>query len=108
MTFIHADIAKLLKILPNNKATAIHASDIASLLDLPTDGNQVETRALIRFAIQNGYLIVSNTTYGYWISSNRQEVLEYIKSLQSRADDTISRSDELKTAWNKQNPSNPI
>jgi hypothetical protein len=108
MTPTLADVTKLLKILPTNKTNAIHAFDIATKLNLPTDGNQVETRALIRFAIQSGYLIVSNTRDGYWISNDKQEVWEYIKSLQSRADDTTLRSDELRTAWNKQNPHNPI
>jgi len=108
MNFTSADIVRLIAILPNSKAHAIHDPDIAARLNLPTGGNQVEARTLIRYAIQNGHFILSNTRIGYWISNSKQEIQEYIDSLQSRADDTSLRSDELKAAWNLQNPNNQI
>lgn len=108
MNYTQADINTLLAILPTSKATAIHAYDIAQRLGYPVDGNQVETRGLIRFAIQSGHLILSNTRIGYWISNDVDEVKEYISSLQSRAGDTQQRSDELKDSWNLLNPNNQI
>ena len=103
-----ATIQQLLAILPNSKQTAIHAEDIATRLGLLVTGNQVETRQLIREAIQAGNTIVSNTRIGYWLSSNKTEIQDYIDSLESRASDTLLRVDELKNAWNSANPTNQI
>ncbi len=103
-----ATVQQLLSILPNSRQTAIHAIDIARGLGLPITGNQVETRQLIREAIQAGHTIVSNTSVGYWLSSNKAEIQAYIDSLESRANDTFSRANELKNAWNSANPTNQI
>jgi hypothetical protein len=103
-----ATIQQLLAILPNSKQTAIHAVDIATRLGLPTSENQVETRQLIRDAIREGHTIVSNTRVGYWLSSERSEIQEYIKSLESRANDTNLRAEELKQVWNFSNTDNQI
>lgn len=103
-----ATIEQLLSILPNRKEEAIHAEDIAESLELPINGNQVETRQLIREAIQEGHTIVSNTRVGYWVSSDKSEIQEYINSLKNRAKDTIQRADELRMVWDKTNPTNPI
>ena len=51
-----ATIQQLLAILPQSKQNAIHAIDIAQRLGLPTGGNQVETRQLIREAIQQSHI----------------------------------------------------
>lgn len=101
-------IEDLLFILPTIRESAIHAEDIAEKLDLPTKGNQVGTRQLIRQAIRNGYTIVSNTKIGYWLSSDKAEIQEYIESLKNRAIDTKSRAEELREAWNNANPENQI
>ncbi len=103
-----ATIQQLLAILPNSKRTAIHASEIATKLGLPTTRNQVETRELIREAIEAGHTIVSNTKVGYWLSSNKVEVKNYIRSLEKRANDISLRADELKNAWNLSNTTNQI
>ena len=103
-----ATIQQLLVILPNNKQTAIHAVDIARQLGLPTSGNQVETRQLIRNAIQAGHTIVSSTRAGYWLSSSKVEIQCYIDSLEDRANNTKLRADELRQAWNTLNPNNTI
>ena len=108
MSFTQADITRLISLLPTSKTNAIHAYDIAQQLGLPTDRNQVEARALIRFAIQNGHYILSNTRVGYWVSNNKTEIQKYINSLRSRASDTLQRSDELRNSWNANNPSNTI
>ncbi len=101
-------IQQLLSILPSSSKTAIHAEDIARKLGLPVTGNQVETRQLIREAIKAGNTIVSNTRIGYWLSSDRAEIQNYIDSLERRAADTLSRVDELKNAWNSANSTNQI
>lgn len=103
-----ATIEQLLSILPHSKQSAIHAVNIAKKLGLPQEGNQVETRQLIREAIRNGRTIVSNTKVGYWLSSDKSEVQDYMNSLESRADDTMQRANELKQAWNTANPTNQI
>ena len=102
------DVQNLISILPNHRSNAIHALEIAQQLGFPTGGNQVETRALIRYAIQQGHTIISNTRIGYWISNDANEIQSYIDSLQSRADDTALRSDEIRDAWNQRNPNSQI
>lgn len=74
------ELQRLLKIIPFGRANAIHAEDIARGLGYPTGGNQVETRELIRYAIQQGCVIVS-TSNGYWRSNVKQEVIDCANSL---------------------------
>ena len=102
------DINQLIRIVPSGKQNAIHAIEIARRLNYPTDGNQVETRGLIRYAIQNGHIILSITRVGYWVSQSKIEIETYIQSLKSRADDTYRRSEELKNTWNILNPNYTI
>lgn len=103
-----ATIKQLLGIIPFGKVNAIHAKEIARLLSLPTDGNQVEARGLIREAIHNGHIILSTPTSGYWQSDDKQEVQSYIQSLNERAQEISDRSDAIKQAWNTANPHNLI
>jgi orotidine-5'-phosphate decarboxylase len=81
---------------------------LAQQLGLPVGGNEVEARQLIREAIGQGHIILSIPVIGYWRSNDRQEVLEYINSLQERADEIYNRSDAIKKAWNAANPTNAI
>ena len=103
-----ATISQLLGIIPFGKANAIHAEEIARLLNLPTGGNQVEARGLIREAIQGGNIILSTPSSGYWRSNDKQEVQNYITSLNERAQEISDRSLAIKQAWNNANPQNPI
>lgn len=108
MANTNQEVQRLLKIIPFGKANAIHAKNIAQMLGYPTDGNQVETRQLIRFAIQQGNVIISTPNKGYWQSNNKQEVESYINALVGRADQIYNRSDKIKDLWNKANPHNNI
>ncbi len=66
---------------------------------------------MIRFAIENENIILSSPSKvprGYWISSDQQEVIIYINSLESRADENIQCSTNLKDGWNNNNPNNQI
>lgn len=101
-------VIELLKVIPYGKQNAIHAGDIARQLNLPTDGNQVEVRALIGEAIRQGNIILSNTNVGYWRSDNKKEVEKYIHSLDKRANEISDRSDAIKKGWNATNPNNII
>lgn len=103
-----ATVQQLLRIIPLGKQNAIHAEDIARQLNLPTDGNQVETRGLIREAIMAGYIILSIPVLGYWRSNDKREVQNYISSLDERAQEISNRSAAIKRAWNNTNPQNPI
>ena len=103
-----ATINDLLRVIPFCKQNAIHAEDIASLLNLPTGGNQVETRGLIREAILQGNIILSIPKVGYWRSNNKKEVETYITSLNERAQEINERSIAIKQAWNSANPQNVI
>lgn len=103
-----ATINQLLSIIPYGKGNAIHAEDIARQLQLPTGGNQVEARGLIRDAIQNGHIILSTPTFGYWQSNDKQEVQSYIQSLNERAQEISDRSFAIRRAWNNANPQNII
>lgn len=102
-----ATMNQLLSIIPYGKGNAIHAEEIARQLQLPTGGNQVEARGLIRDAIQNGHIILS-TNSGYWQSNDKQEVQNYIQSLNERAQEISDRSAAIKRAWNNANPQNLI
>lgn len=102
------EVQRLLGHIPYGKSNAIHAEDIALQLGYPNSGNQVETRQLIRYAIQQGNIILSTPANGYWRSNNKQEVIDYINALLSRADDILTRSNEIKSAWNSINPNNLI
>lgn len=103
-----ATIQQLLGIIPYGKQNAIHAEDIARQLNLPTEGNQVESRGLIRDAIMAGHIILSNPALGYWRSNDKREVQNYISSLDERAQEISDRSTAIKRAWNNTNPQNPI
>ena len=103
-----ATVPQLLAAIPYGKQNAIHAQDLARQLGLPVGGNEVETRQLIREAIKQGHIILSVPVLGYWRSNNRQEVIEYIDSLQERADEIYERSVDIKNAWNIANSANSI
>lgn len=102
------EVQRLLRIIPLGKQHAIHAKDIARALNYPIGGNQVETRSLIRYAIQQGHIIISSPNKGYWRSNNKQEVSDYINALVARAADINTRGMEVKTAWNQTNQNNQI
>ena len=102
------ELQRLLIIIPLGRVNALHAEDIARLMGYPTGGNQVETRELIRYAIQQGNIIVSTSREGYWRSNIKQEVIDCTDSLKNRADEIYDRSNELKNAWNQANPNNLI
>jgi len=110
MSFTQADINRLLNILGIGSNNVQTAEQIATRLGYPTIGNQVKTRALITFAIENGSLIKSSTANppGYWISNDKQEIKDYIDSLRNRADEISERADNLKDGWNRQNPTDTI
>lgn len=108
MNYTQQDINLLIRVIPGGKQNAIHAIDIARRLNYPTGGNEVETGGLIRYAIQNGHIILSITRVGYWVSQSKIEIETYIQSLKSRADDTYRRSEELKNTWNILNPNYTI
>jgi len=55
--FNQNDINVLCEILLVGKANAQTAFTIAIQIGYPTDGNQVKTRKLIKYAIENGCLI---------------------------------------------------
>ncbi|WP_294599872.1 hypothetical protein [uncultured Rikenella sp.] len=103
-----APINDLLRVIPLGKQNAIHAEDIARLLNLPTGGNQVEARGLIREAILQGNIILSIPKVGYWRSNSKTEVETYITSLNERAQEINERSIAIKQAWNSANPQNVI
>ena len=50
------ELQRLLNIIPVGRANAMHAEDIARGMWYPTGGNQVETRELIRYAINKDIL----------------------------------------------------
>lgn len=108
MANTNQEVQRLLKIIQFGKANAMHAEDIAQMLGYQTDGNQVETRQLIRYAIQQGNIILSTPANGYWRSNTKQEVEEYIDALLSRANDICTRSNDVKAAWNSTYPNNLI
>ena len=106
-----SDINNLLSVIPVGRNNAITARTIALRLRYPVGGNQVKTRQLIDFAIDNGSIILSSSARvprGYWISDDANEVREYIRSLRNRANQINDRADNLRTGWNINNSNNQI
>lgn len=99
-----ATVQQLLNIIPNSKQNAMHADDIARALGLPTSGTCEATRALIREANLNGHFIVNTIDDGFWLTSNKQDVLDYLGTLSNRIQGTQNRINALKTHWNNANP----
>jgi hypothetical protein len=102
-----ADLPRLLAIIPIGKANRITALQIAEQLGYEISNQQVETRQLIEYAILQGHLIVSDNR-GYWNTSDKEEVVSYIQSLENRATETLNRANSIKDTWNQQNPDNLI
>jgi len=102
------DVKKLLGIIPFGKQNAINAIDIANKIGYSTGGNQVDTRNLIRFAIDSGCIILSSPKIGYWQTVNKTEIIDCIKSLKRRSKKIRDRANMLKNDWNINNPSNKI
>lgn len=99
-----ATVQQLLNIIPNSKQNAMHADEIARALGLPTSGTCEATRALIREANLNGHFIVNTIDDGFWLTSNKQDVLDYLGTLSNRIQGTQDRINALKTHWNNANP----
>ena len=109
--FNQNDINLLTQIIPSGRQNAITARVIAQRLGYPVGGNQVKTRRLIDFAIDNGNVILSSSSRvpkGYWISIDRQETIDYIASLRNRASEINDRANNLRAGWNNINPNNRI
>jgi hypothetical protein len=115
MPFNQIDINNLLTIIINtNRNNPLNASQIETELhnqfNFPISGNQQRTRALIKYAIANGYLIKSSTANpsGFWLSNDRQEILINFDSLKNRAFKIMESAVRLKDTWNRNNPNNQI
>lgn len=109
--FNQNDINRLLQIIPIGRQNAITAPIIAQALGYSTGGNQVKTRRLIVYAIDNGNVILSSSAIapkGYWVSDDEQEIRTYIQSLRHRADEISARVVNLRNGWNRLNPQNQI
>ena len=95
------DINTLLQIIPNGRQYAVTAEVIAQRLGYSVEGNQVETRNLILSSS-------SQAPKGYWISTDKQETLDYLDSLRNKADEITDRANNLRNGWNNNNPNDRI
>lgn len=99
------EIKKLISHLRNEKSNAIQACDLAELMGLNASPNQEDLRAIIRNAIDNGYLIGSSKN-GYWEIGSLSELDEVLDSLEHRARGVCDRRNNLLENWNKNNSQN--
>jgi hypothetical protein len=108
--FTQNDINALIAILGVGRQNAQIAAVIAGQLNYPVDGNQVRTRQLIKYSIQHGHLIKSSTRNpaGFWLSSDKREIVNNINSLRRRAQRTNNSANNLQAEWNRQNPNDLI
>jgi len=109
--FNQNDINLLIQIIPNGRQNAITVGVIAQRLGYPVGGNQVKTRKLIDFAIDNDNVILSSSgrlPKGYWISIDRQETIDYIASIQNKASEITDRANNLRIGWDNINFNNRI
>jgi len=81
-----------------------------SQFGFPLSGNQQSTRALIKYTISQGYVIKSSTANppGYWLSTDKDEIIQNIKSLEKRALKIIENAYKLKVTWNNLHQTNLI
>jgi len=86
-------------------ANAVTAGHLANHFGISDGGVQVEMRNVIRDAIANGELIGSHSR-GFYLIDNLAEVDENLDSLQSRAENILTRRRNTLTNWNNQNPTN--
>lgn len=103
-----ATIQDLMNMIPNGRANAIHAPELATRLGLSTGGTQEATRVLVRKANLQGEMIVNTLDEGFWLSNDKQEVIDYINALYSRIQGTLDRINALKSHWNASHPNNLI
>src|ERR1043166_5137513 len=114
MAFTQTDIDNLISILQSGRQNALTAAQIETALHqqfgFSVSGNQHITRALIKFAIFNGHLIKSSTANppGFWLTTDKNEIIRNIDSLNRRAQRTRNSADTLKNTWNTNNPTNLI
>tara|TARA_B100001989_G_C24335631_1_gene362328 strand:+ start:266 stop:577 length:312 start_codon:yes stop_codon:yes gene_type:complete len=92
-------IAQLVAFLQTGKRNAITAREIAEHFNISDGGVEVQTRDVIRMAIENGELIAS-TNQGFFLIENEEEYEEYIDSLESRRDEIANRITNLRNNWN--------
>lgn len=86
-------------------ANAVTATDLANHFGISDGGVQVEMRNVIREAISNGELIGSPSR-GFYLIDNLAEVDENLDSLQSRAENILTRRRNTLNNWNNQNQAN--
>ncbi|WP_375181430.1 hypothetical protein [Chryseobacterium sp.] len=103
MSYSKSEINKLIATLPKGKSSAINAPDLAMKLGYSSLPNQEELRAVIRFAIDSGFLIGSGKS-GYWLIDSIEEINEVLDSLESRAQGVCDRRNKLLESWNNSNP----
>lgn len=79
---------KLLKLIPKNKAKAIHCGTLASRLNVTPR----EVRAMVRDIRKekpNGHFLLSNTN-GYWLSNKPEEIAEFYERYYGEAKSMMS------------------
>lgn len=103
--FNPADVPNLMAELRVGRINARHAEDLAAALGYNPNPNQEDLRALIRYAIDQGEPIGSNSN-GYWIMDSVQDVDRVLNSLEQRAQRTCDRRNNLRDTWNRMNPNN--
>lgn len=88
-----------------NSSSTITARDLATHFGISDGGVEVEMRSDIRAAIALGELIGSNNR-GYYMVTSLSEIEDNLNSLQSRAEETLTRRRNLLNKWNSNNSTN--
>ena len=99
-------IRQLVNFLRTNhvgKANSITASSIAHHFHISDGGVEVETRNIIRDAIERGELIGSSNR-GFYIINELSDIEHNLNSLKSRAREILSRRQLLRSTWNRVHP----
>ncbi len=77
----------IIDILPEGKQNAMSSDALVRLLDLRS---KRELQQLIAKERYEGALILSSSTGGYYTSQNRDEVAEFVRTLDNRARHTFA------------------
>lgn len=85
----------IMDILPVGKENAISTTDLVKITGCTSSRDLQERIALERNA---GAVICSGAGSGYWRPGNRQEIIDFVRTMESRAKNTLAATVSAKQA----------
>ena len=94
-------LRKIKEILEKHKGknNQISSGEIAKKLNLKQEDTHVEPRKYILETIKKYKIPIAGRSKGYYLLSNREELEEYLKSLDNRIEEVKKRKQKVITAF---------